>query len=117
MNSLNSVLVEGFLSRDPELIYKASGLPVCKFTIESQRFYKDDGAAKEEVSYFEVRVFSQGAVACQNTLTKSRGVRIVGRLREERCVDSEGKVKSLVLIIAEHVEFKPEKQIAGDPNG
>ena len=33
---------------------------------------------------------------------------MVGRIKQERWNDSEGKAKSRVVIVAEHVEFRPE---------
>ena len=47
---------------------------------------------------------------------KGRGVRVVGRLKQDRCADPDGKQYSRVSIVAEHVEFKPQlmKQV-GDP--
>lgn len=34
------------------------------------------------------------------------GVRVVGRLKQDRWTDPDGKPHSRVLIVAEHVEFK-----------
>jgi single-strand DNA-binding protein len=39
---------------------------------------------------------------------KGRGVRVVGRLRQYRWNGSDGKIHACVVIIAEHVEFRPE---------
>jgi single-strand DNA-binding protein len=35
-------------------------------------------------------------------------VRVVGRLKQDRWEDPEGKTRSKVHIVAEHVEFKPK---------
>jgi single-strand DNA-binding protein len=42
-------------------------------------------------------------------------VRVVGRLKQDRWTDPEGKGRSKVLIVAEHVEFKPQPKKDGDP--
>jgi single-strand DNA-binding protein len=39
---------------------------------------------------------------------KGRGVRVVGRLKQDRWNDANGKQRSKVTIVAEHVEFRPE---------
>jgi single-strand DNA-binding protein len=39
---------------------------------------------------------------------KGRGVRVVGRLKQSRWTDTDGKTKSRVSIVAEHVEFRPD---------
>lgn len=118
MNNLNSVLLEGNLVRDPELSYTGKGTPVCSFSLASNRFYKQEDELQKEVSFFDVTVWSRQAEVCKEYLTKGRGVRVVGRLKQDRWQDAEGKNKSRVLVVAEHVEFKPvfkngERQEAG----
>jgi single-strand DNA-binding protein len=46
---------------------------------------------------------------------KGRGVRVVGRLKQDRWTGPEGQARSKILIVAEHVEFKPQlKKQDGD---
>jgi single-strand DNA-binding protein len=108
MNNLNSILVEGNLVRDPELSYTPKGTAACKFTVASNRFYKQDDELQKEVAYFEVSTWARLAEVCGEYLKKGRGVRIVGRLAQDRWTDPEGKGRSRVYIVAEHVEFKPQ---------
>lgn len=112
MNSLNSILLEGNLTRDPESKTLATGTQVCNFSIASDRFYRQNENTEKEVSYFDVEAWSRLGLACSQNLKKGRGVRVVGRLKQDRWTDSEGKTKSRVMIVAEHVEFKPIKQPA-----
>jgi single-strand DNA-binding protein len=109
VNSLNSILLEGNLVRDPESKTLSTGSQVCNFTVASDRFYRQnqgDGMEKE-VSYFDVEAWARLGIACTQNLKKGRGVRVVGRLKQDRWTDGEGKNKSRVMIVAEHVEFKP----------
>jgi single-strand DNA-binding protein len=112
VNSLNSILLEGNLVRDPESKTLSTGSQVCNFTVASDRFYRQNDAAEKEVSYFDVEAWSKLGLACSQNLKKGRGVRVVGRLKQDRWTDGEGKQKSRVMIVAEHVEFKPIKQPA-----
>ncbi len=107
MNNLNSILVEGNLVRDPELSYTSKGTAVCKFSVGCNRSYKQDEQFQKEVSYFDVTTWQRLAEVCGEYLKKGRGVRVVGRLKQDRWTDTEGKGRSKVYIIAEHVEFKP----------
>ena len=107
MNSLNSVLIEGNLTRDPDLGETPKGTSVCNFAIASNRYYKQEEELQHEVSFFDVEVWSRLADACAEHLTKGRGVRIVGRLKQDRWQDPEGNPRSKVRIVGEHVEFKP----------
>jgi single-strand DNA-binding protein len=108
MNNLNSILVEGTLVRDPLMKTTAKGTPLCTFSIASNRFYKQDTGFEKEVSYFDVETWAKLAESCQNLGHKGRGVRVVGRLKQDRWNDADGKTRSKVSIIAEHVEFRPE---------
>jgi single-strand DNA-binding protein len=105
MNNLNSVLIEGTLVREPT--YKETA-NVCTFGIASSRFYKNGGGLEEEVSFFDVEAQGKLAGNCYDLGRKGRGVRVVGRLRQDRWTDDEGKVRSRVSIVAEHVEFRPD---------
>ena len=108
MNSLNSILIEGNLTRDPEVSATPKGTPVCTFAVASNRFYKQEDETQQEVSFFDVETWSRLANVCGEQLKKGRGVRVVGRLKQDRWVDTEGKNRSKVKIVAEHVEFRPE---------
>jgi single-strand DNA-binding protein len=107
MNNLNSILIEGNLVRDPVYKYTPKGTPVCTFSLASNRFYKQDSETEKEVSFFEVETWSKLAENCHNLGSKGRGVRVVGRLKQQRWNDTEGNPQSKVMIVAEHVEFKP----------
>ena len=115
MNNLNSILIEGNLVRDPELSYTTKGTAVCKFSVACNRQWKQDDQVQKEVSYFDVSAWTRLAEVCGEYLKKGRGVRVVGRLKQDRWTDPEGKAHSRVEIVAEHVEFKPQKKVDGDP--
>ena len=112
MNNLNSVLLEGNLVRDPEKVLVGSnGSVMGKFSIAVNRYYKKANAESvEEVMYIGVQVWGGLAEGCLNYLKKGRGVRVVGRLRQERWEDKDGGNREKIVVVAEHVEFKPESR-------
>lgn len=107
MNSLNSILMEGNLTADPVLRTLESGTMVCEFSIASDRYFKNGEDIEKEVSFFDVESWSRLAQSCAQNLTRGRGVRVVGRLKQDRWTSSTGEKMSRVKIVAEHVEFKP----------
>jgi len=117
LNNLNSIIIEGNLVRDPLLKTIPNGHQVCSFALASNRFYKQNDETEKEVSFFEVETWSRLAETCGQTLKKGRGVRVVGRLKQDRWEDATGKSQSRLKIVAEHVEFKPvfKKNEAGNP--
>ncbi len=116
LNNLNSIIIEGNLVRDPLLKTIPNGHQVCSFALASNRFYKQNDETEKEVSFFEVETWSRLAEICGQTLKKGRGVRVVGRLKQDRWEDATGKSQSRLKIVAEHVEFKPvfKKNEAGN---
>ncbi|MDR2601321.1 MAG: single-stranded DNA-binding protein [Spirochaetaceae bacterium] len=108
MNNLNSILIEGNLVRDPNFRSTSKGTALCTFSLASNRFYKQEGGLEKEVNFFDVEAWAKLAENCRNLGRKGRGVRVVGRLKQDRWNDGEGKPHSKVSIVAEHVEFRPE---------
>lgn len=107
MNDLNSILVEGNLTRDPVLSSTPTGTSVCNFSLGSHHLYKKEDEQRKETSFFDVEVWARLAENCSEYLRKGRGVRVVGRLKQDRWKDGEGRPRSRVKIVAEHVEFRP----------
>ncbi|MDR0323073.1 MAG: single-stranded DNA-binding protein [Treponema sp.] len=108
MNNLNSILIEGNLVRDPMLRSTPKGTQVCMMSLASNRYYKQDTGFEKEVSFFDVETWARLAEACYAKGKKGRGVRVVGRLKQDRWTGTDGKTHSKVAIVAEHVEFRPE---------
>ncbi len=108
MNNLNSIIVEGNLVRDAVLSEPAEGFKVCKFSLAVNRFYKNrNDQGVEEVSFFDVETFGKMAEYCEKKGYKGRGVRVVGRLKQDVWKTDDNKTMSKVYIVAEHIEYKP----------
>jgi len=108
MNNLNSVLIEGNMVRDPLLRSTSKGKSVCNFTIASNRYYKQNSNFENEVGFFDVEAWGKLGDVCSNLGKKGRGVRVVGRLKQDRWTGSDGKSHNKVAIVAEHVEYRPD---------
>ncbi|MDR1149897.1 MAG: single-stranded DNA-binding protein [Spirochaetaceae bacterium] len=108
MNNLNSILIEGNFVRDPASRSTAKGATVCTFSLASNRYHKHESGLEQEVSFFDVEAWAKLAETCQMMGHKGRGVRVVGRLKQNRWNDDEGKSHSKVSIVAEHIEFRPD---------
>jgi single-strand DNA-binding protein len=107
MNNLNSILIEGNIRRDPELSYGPNGTIRCKFILDSVHLGKEDGKTTEELCSFSVQTAGSSTEIQTEHLKRGRGVRVVGRLKQDRWTDTEGAERSAICIIAEHVELKP----------
>lgn len=108
LSNINSVILEGNLTRDPLLKNTPNGSTVCNFSIANNRYYKYNEQTEKETSFFDIETWSRLAQNCGEYLKKGRGVRVVGRLKQDRWEDPNGKNISKIKIVAEHVEFKPQ---------
>ena len=101
MNMMNSLILEGVVIGEP---HKSEASDVLNFTVGSERYYKNRaGEDVEEKGQFKVIVYGR---MCKLPLKDGVGVRIVGRLKQNKWTDSEGVSHSEVQIIAEHIEIK-----------
>ena len=107
MNGLNSLIIEGNMVKEPVIGETNKGTSFCKFTIASNRSYVLNNESIEEVSYFDIEAWTKMAEICKEFGSRGRGVRVVGRLKQDRWIGKDGKTCSKVKVVAEHIEFKP----------
>ncbi len=108
MNNLNSVLIEGNLTKDPELSYTSTGKPVVKLRIGSNRSYKKDDEYQQEASFFDITVWGKQAENCAEYLQKGSPVFIEGRLKFEQW-ETDGQKRSKLKVEAQTVQFLSNK--------
>jgi single-strand DNA-binding protein len=108
MNNLNSVLIEGNLVRDPMTKTTPKGYQVCNFAIASNRYFRQESNLEKETGFFDVEAWGKLADTCSNQGRKGRGVRVVGRLKQDRWTGIDGKNHSRISIVAEHVEYRAD---------
>ena len=114
MNNLNSILIEGNMVRDPLFRSTQKGTQVCNFTIASNRFYKLDSGFEKETGFFDIEAWGKLADVCTIQGRKGRGVRVVGRLKQDRWTGNDGKSHAKVAIVAEHVEYRSDFKKANE---
>ena len=107
-SNINTVVITGNLTRDPELRNLPSGTAVCKLrvAVNSRRKDGQSGEWVDKPNYFDVTVWGAQGENCANYLSKGRPVAVQGRLdwREWEAQDGSGK-RQAVEIIAESVQF------------
>lgn len=104
MNMLNSLILEGVVIGEP---HKSEASEVLNFTVGSERYYRNRaGEDVTETSQFKVVAFGR---MCDIPVKEGSGVRVVGRLKENKWTDSEGVAHSEVQVVAEHIEIRKSK--------
>ena len=102
---MNTVIMIGRLTRDPELRYIAStGNAVTRFAIAVDRpFAKKD--AEITADFFNIVVWGKRAETAANYLAKGRMVAVKGRLQNNNYTDKMGNKQYSVEIIADDIQF------------
>lgn len=107
-SNINSVVVSGHLTRDPELRSTAGGTAVMGFGIAVNERVKDrSGEWADRASFFDVTMFGSRAVGLTRYLAKGMKVTLSGRLKQSRW-ESDGHKRSKVEIVADDVELPPK---------
>jgi len=110
MDNLNSVLIEGNMVRDPLLRNTEKGTAICSFTIASTRYYRQESELEKEVSFFNVEAYRKLGEEAYKRGKKGAGVRVVGRLKQDRWIGNDSKEHSAVTIVSEHIEFRATEE-------
>ena len=106
MNMLNQIIIEGTVKETE--VKECNGLKVASLNVETKRDYRRfDGTVETEVTMFETRCYGNMTDVVEKNANKNRGIRLVGRLKQETWLDGDRK-RSKIVIIAEHLEFKPQ---------
>jgi single-strand DNA-binding protein len=108
MNSINSVVLLGHLTRNPRLNHTSSGKAVCDFGLALNRRWLDlNGDSQQETTFVEVTAWNQQAEVITEYCQKGRPVAVEGRLEQERWETPAGEKRSRLKVVAQRVTFLP----------
>jgi len=117
--NINTVVITGNLTRDPELRSTPGGTSVCKLrvAVNSRRKDGQSGEWIDKPNYFDVTVWGAQGENCANYLSKGRPVAVDGRLDWREWESQEGGKRQAVEIIANSVQFLGSRDGGGNGNG
>lgn len=104
---LNLILLNGRLTRDPELFFTNAGAAKCSFSIAVNRRVKDakTGEWKDETFFMPIVVWREQAERCKEKLAKGSPVSVEGRLRARDFEDKTGQKRTVLEVEARRVQF------------
>lgn len=107
MIHVNTVVIAGRLTRDPQVRQTTSGTAVGSFGIAvNERYRTRDGEDREKTAFTDVEVWGRQAESCAEYLTKGAPVLVEGKLQSESWEDrSSGERRSRILVRANRVHF------------
>lgn len=106
MNCLNQIILEGNVVRNPVMDGDSASVPIAV----TRTFKSSDGTIQDEESFFDIVGFGSLAGFMETYATKGRGIRVVGRLKQVKYTDDDGKKHSKIIVLAEHIDYKPLKE-------
>jgi len=106
--NLNTAIIAGRLTRDPELKALPSGVEICNFSLATSSVYTDrDGNKQETTEYHNIVVYGKSATNAAKYLVKGQVALVQGRLTT-RSWDKDGVKMYRTEIAAERVQFGPK---------
>ena len=117
--SINSVVIVGNLTRDPELKAMPSGTSVCSLRVAVNDRVKDPNTGEwgDKPNYFDVDVFGAQGERCSQYLARGRQVAVAGRLRWREWETQDGQKRQAVSIVADNVQFIGPREGGGQGGG
>ncbi len=114
--NLNTVMLAGHLTRDPQLRSLANDRTVVSFSLAINRRFKGaDGEVKEDSTFVDCEAWGRTAELVGQYLAKGSACYIEGRLKLDSWEDKDGGKRSRLKVVAENVQFlgKPKAK-SGD---
>lgn len=102
---LNKVFIAGRITQEPELRYTPKGTPVVRFTVATDRRYKDEMDQWQSVPvYIDVVAWSYQAENICKIAHKGTAVLVEGKIDTRSYVDSNNNNRKVFEIIADHIQ-------------
>ena len=110
---LNHITIMGRLTRDPELRYTGSQIPVASFTLAVDRDVTDQ-SGQRQTDFIDVVAWRSTAEFVSKYFTKGQMAVASGRLQIRDWTDKEGNKRRSAEVVAEHVYFGESKKSEGN---
>ncbi len=101
---MNKVFLIGRLTRDPELRYTGSNVPVTTFSLAVNRPFSNQ-AGEREADFINIVVWRKQAENVKNYMSKGSQVAIDGRIQTRTYDDQNGQKHYVTEVVADNVEF------------
>lgn len=106
---LNSVIIMGRLTRDPELRRTQSGTAVTSFSLAVDRDFKSQSGEKE-TDFIDVVAWRNTGEFAAKYLAKGRMAAVEGRIQVRDWQDKDGNRRKSVEVVADNVYFADSKR-------
>jgi single-strand DNA-binding protein len=113
---LNRVILIGRLTRDPELRYTPSGVPVARFTVAVDRDYQSP-QGERQTDFIDIVSWRKLAETVSSHLSRGRLVAVEGRLQIRSYETQDGQRRRVAEVVADQVRFLDRPKGENQPEG
>ena len=102
---MNSVILIGRLSRDPDVRYTQSQLAVARFTVAVDRPPRSNqqGGEQPTADFIDVTAFGKTAEIIERFFTKGRWIGVQGRIQNNNYTNKDGVTVYTYQVVADRI--------------
>lgn len=104
---LNTAILMGRLTADPELRYTTSNIPVTSFTLAIDRAYKN--GEERQTDFINIVAWRQRAEFVSKWFKKGQLVAVEGSIQTRRYTDKDGNNRTAFEVVANNVHFAEKR--------
>ena len=110
---INSVVIMGRLTYEPELRTTSNGLSVISFQIACERQYQVHGEERKS-DFIDCRAWRQTAEFISRYFHKGSMIALAGAIQTDNFTDNNGNKRKSVTVVANNVSFCGSKEQANN---
>ena len=107
---LNHIVLMGRLTRDPELRYTGSNVPVASFSIAVDRDFGRGENGEKQTDFINVSAWRQTGEFVSKYFTKGSMIVVSGRLQIRDYTARDGNRRTAAVVVADNVYFGDSKR-------
>ena len=115
--SLNIIVLQGRLVRDPEMRTTQSGVAVASFTLAVDRDFGGRDGGEKQTDFIDCTAWRHTAEFVSKYFSKGRMAVVSGRLQIDNYTDNDGNKRKAAKVIADNIYFGDSKRNDGTAGG
>lgn len=111
---MNSVMLLGRLTKNPDVRYTQSQKVVTTFTLAVDRPFTNKDTGQREADFINVVVWGKAAELAGNSLAKGHRLLVEGRIQVRYYDDKNGNRRWVTEVVGDRIEFIERKSDMGE---
>lgn len=108
--SLNIIVLQGRLVRDPEMRSTQSGVAVASFTLAVDRDFSGRDGGEKQTDFIDCTAWRHTAEFVSKYFSKGRMAVVSGRLQIDNYTDNDGNKRRSAKVVADNIYFGDSKK-------